>query len=179
MRWAATATALLSGVALWQALGHGRAQAQGIAPAHPAQVAAPTPAPGPTPGSAAPSARPGEAPRAPAPRASAVVARRVLLARGVENREPVGVGTAFRRDGSPVYAFLEVQNPGAPTTVTVRFARADDPTHTVGNVVLSVPTSARWRTWSFTRLARTPGAWAATVEGPDGQELGRAEFTMR
>jgi hypothetical protein len=174
---------MLSAVALWQAVGHGRAQAQGVAPAQPTRVVSPAaPSPAVPSGAQTPGPRPAEAPRvqrAPVVAPGALVARRVLLARGVENREPIGVSASFRRDGAPVYAFLEVQNLGAPTTVTVRFARVDDPTRTVGNVVLSVPTSARWRTWSFTRLARTPGAWAAVVEGADGQPLGRAEFTVR
>jgi hypothetical protein len=103
---------------------------------------------------------------------------RLILARGVEAREPQGMDTIFAADEKRVFAFVEVDNPErAPGEVTVEFVgpdgRAQPP------IALSVGESSRWRTWAFTRRAHAPGTWQALVRDGDGRVLASAQFDVR
>lgn len=107
---------------------------------------------------------------------------RLVLATDVVDRAPVGAGTTFRAaDTERLFAFLEVRN-DAPTDseLVVVFRRTDSTDRDErGGVSLTVPAAQRrWRTWSFTRHAKAPGAWEAVVRTADGDELARAPFVI-
>ena len=105
--------------------------------------------------------------------------RRLVLARGVQNHEPVEPGRDFALSpGDSVYAFAEFVNSGSPTEVRVRFERQGHEQRPVGDVALSIPSEARYRTWSFTRMLREPGLWTAIVTLADGRVLARESFRV-
>ncbi|WP_437781472.1 DUF2914 domain-containing protein [Sorangium sp. So ce1097] len=147
------------------------AAAPASAPA--AAVAAP-PAPEP-----APSVAGGKERKEKARGAAELKVKRLVLAGGVKDREPVAAGTTFRTpETERLYAFLEIENRSdVEGEVTVSFVPPDGGAP-VGNVTLGVGPSPRWRTWAFTRGARRVGEWTAVVRSETGEELARAPFEV-
>jgi hypothetical protein len=168
-------------------------QQRGDAPSAKAEPAAATPAPAPAPAPVAPAAsaalpspapaatttspRPPE-PRRPAAQSDDLVVRRLVVAHGVKDREPVEASESFE-SGHKVYAFVEVENRGRePGEVLVEFVPpGGGAPH--GDVTLAVGAAPRWRTWAYTRTANTPGAWTAVVKNKKGDVLARASFEVR
>ncbi|MBW2454782.1 MAG: DUF2914 domain-containing protein [Deltaproteobacteria bacterium] len=105
--------------------------------------------------------------------------KRLVIAHGVENREPIQPATQFvKGEQERIYAFVEVGNQDrAHSEIFVTFVRkgADER----GQIRLRVGASPRWRTWAYTRLARDEGEWVAIVRNARGDELARAEFEIR
>lgn len=166
--------------------------APSVAP--PAQVAAapaPCAAPGPQaavtaaiPTAAAPAPAPAPAPvkvAAPKPstRPAELKVKRLVVAEGVEDREPVEAGTSFKAGAvERIYAFVELENATRePGQVTVAFEPAGGGGAS-GNVTLDVGGAPRWRTWAYTRAAKRPGAWTAVVRSADGEVLARTPFEV-
>lgn len=148
----------------------------------PEQAAAPTPAPAP----AAPPATVAGAVAKPAARRAAVIdassklrVKRLVVADRVTNREPVGAKALFRAaDAERIYAFVEVENAsGEQAEITVAFEPPGGGA-AKGNVSLAVGASPRWRTWAFTRAARSAGVWTAVVRAPGGDVLARTPFEI-
>ena len=158
-----------------------RSTADASAPG-PAIAASPVPAtaPLPTPATAQTAVPPsprGEGPVA-SERATALRVDRLVVARGVVNREPQGADTLFARDEKRVFAFVEIDNPEhAPGDVEVQFVAPDGVAQPAVDV--AVGPSPRWRTWAFTRHARTPGTWKAIVRDQRGHLLASTEFQVR
>lgn len=140
---------------------------------------APTPAASCATPAAQPPAAQAKAPRASKPAAVELKVKRLLFAEAIEGREPVGAKSSFNaKDVKRVYAFVEVENPGAEESeITVTFEPPGGGA-AKGHVSLDVGASRRWRTWAFTRGASTPGSWTAVVRGPRGEELARAPFEV-
>ncbi|WP_437756699.1 DUF2914 domain-containing protein [Sorangium sp. So ce1389] len=164
-------------------------------PPAPAAAASPaaTQCPEPVAVAAAPAASPAATVTAPAPAATAagikerkkargaaeLKVKRLVVAAGVKDREPVAPGTTFRApETERLYAFIELENRSeVEGEVTVAFVPPDGGAP-VGNVTLGVGASPRWRTWAFTRGARKPGEWTAVVRSETGEELARAPFEV-
>lgn len=158
---------------------------------------APLPTPAPSPNTpSAPLGQSSDSPSAPvvapkndkpAPKAVAVAplteaglkVRRLVVARRIEGREPAESGTRFAPDGSPLFAFVEMENASPDTQqIVVTFEQAGSPS--LGNVKLDVPgNNPRYRTWGQTRRIRSTGAWQAIVRTPSGQELARQSFEVQ
>ncbi|WP_438018059.1 DUF2914 domain-containing protein [Sorangium sp. So ce315] len=143
-------------------------------PSAPAAAVAAPPAPEP-----APSVAGGKERKEKARGAAELKVKRLVLAGGVKDREPVEPGTTFRApETERLYAFLEIENRGdVEGEVTVSFVPPDGGAP-VGNVTLGVGPSPRWRTWAFTRGARRVGEWTAVVRSEAGEELARAPFEV-
>ncbi|WP_437636242.1 DUF2914 domain-containing protein [Sorangium sp. So ce854] len=141
-----------------------------------APAAAVTAPPAPEP---APSVAGGKERKEKARGAAELKVKRLVLAGGVKDREPVAPGTTFRApETERLYAFLEVENRSdVEGEVTVSFVPPDGGAP-VGNVTLGVGPSPRWRTWAFTRGARRAGEWTAVVRSETGEELARAPFEV-
>ena len=105
---------------------------------------------------------------------STVKVKRLVVATGVKDREPLVSEDALPADGSPIYAFAELANPiGDSENVRITFERKGS-TERVGEVTLPVPANtARHRTWAFTRFIRAAGVWEAVLWSENGAELGR------
>jgi len=115
---------------------------------------------------------------APVRRATALRIDRLVVARGIVDREPQGEDTMFGSSEKRVFAFLQVANPErAPGDVKVQFVAPDGVPQPAVDV--SVGPSTRWRTWAFTRHAHTPGTWKAIVRDERGHVLASTEFDVR
>ncbi len=159
------------------------------APAQSAALAAPSAAPTAAPAAvvcptatASVAAAPPEAPRAPAKvkatTEGALVVKRLVVAPAVKGREPVSPATSFKADAGKIYAFVELENKEATESeITVSFEAPDGKSAT-GNVKLDVGASPQWRTWAYTRAARTAGSWTAIVKNRRGDVLARAPFEV-
>lgn len=104
--------------------------------------------------------------------------KRLVLARGVDRREPVQPATSFAMSqGKRIYAFVEVGNRGnTASEVFVSFkpkAGKD-----MGRIRLRVGASPRWRTWAYTELANDVGEWEATVRNARGDVIGTQTFVV-
>ncbi len=155
------------------------APANAAAPATPTTPAAAT-ATAPAAATAITATAPIPAPRVEAPvrHATALRVDRLVVARGVVDREPQGADTLFASDEKRVFAFVEIANPEhAPGDVKVQFVAPDGAAQPPVDV--SVGASARWRTWAFTRHAHTPGTWKAIVRDQRGHVLASTEFDVR
>ncbi|MCB9596916.1 MAG: DUF2914 domain-containing protein [Sandaracinaceae bacterium] len=101
---------------------------------------------------------------------------RVIVARRIEDREPVGLAP-FDGDVDELFVFLDARNDGAPATLQVRW---DAPDGTPGRAIdLQVPTARRWRTWATTNRVRgRAGTWTVVVTDASGREIARRSFTV-
>ena len=144
-------------------------------PAAESDVAA---APASAPAAPAPAEKKAEAPSAAEPTATRLRIKRLVVAEGVDAREPIGARTAFRADEmDKVYAFVEVENPERMSgAITVSFEPPAGPE--IGNVRLAVGASPRWRTWAFSRAVRETGEWTAVVRDERGRILERGPFSV-
>lgn len=130
------------------------------------------------------------APTAPSPSASAAATtpvqaekaelaiRRLVVARGVEGREPTDpTDRVTLSEGERLYAFVELHNRnGVPGAVSVEFEAESG--RTTGAVRLSVGASPRYRTWAYSTQIDEPGVWHAVVRDEAGRVLGRHEFDV-
>lgn len=105
--------------------------------------------------------------------------KRLVLAQGVKNREPVEPSSLFdRAEAERVYAFVEVENlSDHEGEITVAFIPPGGGSP-VGHVTLEVGASPRWRTWAYTRGARKAGEWTAVVRSETGEVLAREAFEV-
>lgn len=103
--------------------------------------------------------------------------RRLVVSRGIENREPIGELDHLTLDRAErVYAFVELTNPAEVTSqVQVRFV---SPSGQPIDVLLEVGDKPRWRTWAYTRKVRQTGTWTVMVRGTDGAELASTRFEV-
>jgi hypothetical protein len=117
---------------------------------------------------------------APAPVADScgVALTRSLLARRIENREPVGVADAFEADGERVYLFMEVDNRAGPeAALTVRWTHAA--TGEVFEQVVRAGRSPSWRTWAHrTLFPNLTGSWRVEVVTSSGCRVGAVDFDV-
>ena len=105
--------------------------------------------------------------------------RRLILARNVEDREPVDPSTRFSAAaGGRVYAFIEVDNPArTEAELTIAWTRASGGEER-GATTVRVGAMPRWRTWAFTSVARHSGNMLAVVRDSEGNLLARANFEV-
>lgn len=177
-------TAMLAGCSERSGL---RPTVQAEAPAQAAPSATTTPvvaAPAP---SATPAASPTatvKEPAKPEPRKTArsgdarISVRRLVVAQGVRNREPVEPGTTFKSDAGKIYAFVELENRGRDAGEIVVEFEPPGGGAPHGDVTLAVGAAPRWRTWAYTRTAKVAGSWTAVVKNKQGDVLARAPFEV-
>lgn len=136
----------------------------------PAQALVPPPPPAPSAMAVAPA-------KVEVKHASKLTVKRIVIARGVDHREPVDPGTSFDATAQKLYAFVEVENPEhLPGEITVEFHPPSKKYE--GQVTLGVGEGRRWRTWAMTRQAHEVGEWTAVVRDERGHELAREKFDV-
>lgn len=107
--------------------------------------------------------------------ASELGVSRVVVAAGVEDREPTGAAETFSPGVDRVYCFSEVTGAGELAEIVHVWYHGDVERDRVS---LSVQ-GDRWRTWSSKRIgADQTGPWRVVVQGPDGASLGEASFRI-
>ncbi len=103
--------------------------------------------------------------------------KRLVLAHGIDNREPQQATTSFKTQDDRVYAFVEVTNPQkTEDKIHVVFTSPDG--KTMPEIELSVGPTQTYRTWAFTRKAHDAGEWGVSVRDGKGRVLERASFTV-
>lgn len=194
-RWTAMAAVILSAGALGLSVWVAACQTQAPAPSHPAPIisVASQAASSGQPSAAQDQGAPAVSVALPAVASSATAAapvskpvvssqaqlqvKRLVVARGVKGREPVGLASSFALGADPIYAFIEVQNASPEDgAIVVTFERAGV---RAGNVNLAVPgNQTRWRTWGWSKGVKEPGEWIAVVRSSGGRELARTAFEV-
>jgi hypothetical protein len=108
---------------------------------------------------------------------SSLRAKRLVVARDVEDREPVGAARSFDASRvSEVTVFVELVNEERDATrVAVRF---EPPTAAAFEVPLEVGASPRWRTWAKTRRPLEEGTWSVRVLDDEGGTVARTTFEV-
>jgi hypothetical protein len=107
--------------------------------------------------------------------------RRLVVATGIEDREPTGVSETFDGEDARLYAFVDLANRGDETEVEVSFEPevVSRDAHVSGLVTLEVPGEVgRHRTWAWSRGVHAPGRWSVVVRDLEGHELARTPFTI-
>ncbi len=101
----------------------------------------------------------------------------LVLARGVEERQPVNKTQTFELGRqNRVYVWLRLENPDQrQSEVTIEWVPPDGRARP--GAKLSVPASPRYVTWAFRGLP-VAGRWAVQAKTPEGSILGRAEFDV-
>jgi len=105
--------------------------------------------------------------------------KRLVIAHGVEDREPVDPTESFSLQHTKrIYAFVEVRNVDqVESAIYVTFEPEKGPSR--GHVRLRVGQSPRWRTWAYTRAVQKEGSWWAVVRDGQGKELARKPFEIK
>jgi hypothetical protein len=101
---------------------------------------------------------------------------RLVVASGIEEREPVGVSETFPATQEEVYCFLEAGNIVKDTQV--RFVWYFEGQETA-SVELPLRQGPRWRTWSSKKVAGKSGQWKVELEDEAGNTVGEATFTVQ
>ncbi len=107
-----------------------------------------------------------------------LVLKRLVVAHGVDKREPVSPAASFSRTESKrIYAFVEVENPDKKDTeIVVSFAKAGAADG--AGVHLRVGASRRWRTWAISQTPKSAGSWRVVVRDAAGKKLGESTFAI-
>ncbi len=103
---------------------------------------------------------------------------KIVLAKGIDEGQPIEPGKTFSRADGMMFAFIYVENPAREETVVhVSWELADGP-HWRG-FPLSIPAKFRYRTVARTWTApREPGIYKCVVSDETGTVLDEAEFQI-
>jgi hypothetical protein len=100
---------------------------------------------------------------------------RLVVATGVQDREPVGAAEQFSTDVGTLYCFMSVEGHFAGAQLYQVWMHGDQE---MARVPLTVK-GPRWRTWSTkTILPSWTGAWSVKVEDAQGTVLKSVDFTV-
>lgn len=106
---------------------------------------------------------------------SAMNVTTAVIATGVQDREPVGVGDQFPADVGQVYFYTVFEGDFPETNVAHVWYRNGEE---VSRVELRVK-GPRWRTWSSKTISpEWTGEWTARVVDAEGNVLAEATFTV-
>lgn len=98
------------------------------------------------------------------------------FARSVEDRQPVGVDTAFTADVGTVYCFTRIQGAADTTQISHVWYHKEKE---MARIDLNV-NSSDWRTWSSKSiLGNWTGRWRVMVEDHQGNVLSAKNFVIR
>lgn len=109
-----------------------------------------------------------------------VTVTEVVMARAIEDHEPVGAGTTFSTSDGPFFCFVRVENHSrADGAVFVAWERAEGtPSYARGGLRLAIAASPRFRTYARNAMTRPAGAYRCVVRDEDGNVLGSADYTL-
>jgi hypothetical protein len=101
---------------------------------------------------------------------------RMVVAGGVEGREPVGVADSFPASTERVYCFVEAVNIAADTQVTLVWSHAGAE---LLRTELPLKAGSRWRFSAHKTLRGLAGAWKVDLLDATGALVGSAAFTAQ
>ena len=100
-----------------------------------------------------------------------------VIAADVEDRVAQGVGDVFGTDVGKLVAWVSVNNPEAPTKITMVWRRDGK---VRSKVNLKVGVSPRWRTWSRSSIREyDAGEWTVEIYDEQNHLLDTIDFTIR
>lgn len=106
---------------------------------------------------------------------TALTVTQLVVATGVENREPVGAAERFAPDVGTLYCYMAVEGDAPETQLTQVWTHDDQE---MARVPLTVR-GPRWRTWSSKKIAPSwTGAWTVTVVDDAGNTLKSVAFAI-
>jgi len=100
---------------------------------------------------------------------------RIVIAEGVENREPVGVSETFPATTERVYCFIEATNIEADTEVTFAWYHEGTEMRTFS---LPLMEGSRWRTFAYKNLYGKTGNWKVEIRDSSGNSVKSISFTV-
>jgi hypothetical protein len=110
-----------------------------------------------------------------APAKSELSIEKAVVAKGVENREPVEPGETFSKDVGTVYCFAKIVGAKGPTDIKFTWYNGDKD---MGTVSFPVSTSP-WRTWASKTIEPSmTGAWKVEIKDSSGNLLATASFKI-
>jgi hypothetical protein len=101
---------------------------------------------------------------------------RLVVATGVEEREPVGVAETFEASVVRVACFLEATDVREDTTAAFVWYHEGEE---ISRVDLPLGQSPRWRTYSTKKLGDRSGAWKVEVRDASDAVVGSVSFTVQ
>ncbi|MFO7569394.1 MAG: DUF2914 domain-containing protein [Smithellaceae bacterium] len=101
--------------------------------------------------------------------------QRLVVATGIEDREPVGAADTFPADTPKVYCFLEVVHVEQDTNVTFAWIHEGKEIH---RTALVLKAGSRWRTRAEKTLHQATGHWKVEIRDAEGQVLKEVSFTV-
>lgn len=109
-----------------------------------------------------------------------VTVAEVVVARAIEDHEPVGAGTTFSASDGPFFCFVRVENRSrAEGAVFVAWESAEGaPSSARGGLRLGISANPRFRTYARNGMTRPAGAYRCVVRDEGGNVLGSAEYTL-
>ena len=107
--------------------------------------------------------------------ASSFEVGRLVIAGSIDNREPVGIVSAFASSTEMVYCFLEALNIKEDTTVSFVWYLGETEK---ARVELPLRQGTRWRTYSSKKLGGLQGAWKVELQDADGTVLQSVDFSV-
>lgn len=100
---------------------------------------------------------------------------RMVIATGIENREPIGVAEAFPSSTQKVYCFVEARNIQEDSTVTIVWSLNGKEVH---RYAISLKKGFRWRTYSEKTIHGMTGDWKVDLLDSSGNILRTATFRV-
>ena len=102
--------------------------------------------------------------------------KRLTVATGIENREPVGAGDSFPTDTPKAYCFLEAIDIEQDTNVIFVWIREGKE---ISQASLALKSGSRWRTRAEKTLHGMSGAWKVEIRNEAGRVLKDISFAVK
>jgi hypothetical protein len=100
---------------------------------------------------------------------------RMVVATGVEDREPVGVAEKFPQSTEKVYCFIEAKDVTEDTKVEVVWFHSGNKLHTYE---LGLQKGSRWRTFAYKNLRGMTGEWKVELKDSAGNTIQSLSFLV-
>ncbi len=101
---------------------------------------------------------------------------RMVIAAGVEEREPVEVADSFAAGIERVYCFLEAQNIQQDTEVTFVWYHGEE---RAASVTVALGQGPRWRTFSYVTIRDRTGEWRVDLHDAMDNIVQSVNFRIR
>jgi hypothetical protein len=100
---------------------------------------------------------------------------RLVVAGGIDQREPVGVAETFGAGQEAVYCFLEAREIVAHTEVVFVWYHGDREAAVIPVRLVAGP---RWRTFTHKQVSGLRGNWKVYLQDGRGQVVGSVDFVV-
>ena len=107
---------------------------------------------------------------------SALKIEKAVVAKGVENREPVEPGDSFPANVGRLFCFVKITGATSPTEIKFIWMKGDS---SMGEIAQTVSASP-WRTWSSKSIDKSwTGDWKVEVRDADNNLLTTVNFKIQ